>query len=167
MPIAWKCWIINLLQPSGPVQACTGIALKYKWHIIADGICQTSTWSSLTFKHLSHCGTSSQKKSVSSVCRQEATACFMSASVANHLDLFSQLDLWLVKVLWLECHGSPSLQSRCHAQSFHLFGHIKKHLTSTWSAINVYTRQAVTSWLQILGSDLFYATVQALIPQLL
>ena len=43
-----------------------------------------------TFKHLSHRGTQAacilaQKKSVSSVCSQQVTACFMSASVANHL----------------------------------------------------------------------------------
>ena len=50
-------------------------------------------------------------------------------------------------------------------RDFHLFGHCKKHLTGMWFAINVYMRQALTSWLQTLGSDLFCATVQDLVSK--
>jgi hypothetical protein len=51
----------------------------------ADGTHQTSTLSPLKFKHLYHRGAGVRKESVSSVCRQEATAWFTSASVANRL----------------------------------------------------------------------------------
>jgi hypothetical protein len=47
------------------------------------------------------------------------------------------------------------------SRDFHLFGHHKKHSTDTWFALNVYMRQALTSRLQTLGSDLSYVTVQA------
>jgi hypothetical protein len=33
--IIWKSWSLNLLEPSGPVQACTGIALPlHKTHTL-------------------------------------------------------------------------------------------------------------------------------------
>lgn len=50
-------------------------------------------------------------------------------------------------------------------RDFHLFGHRKKHLTGMWFALNVYMRQALTYWVQTVGSDLFYATVQDLVSQ--
>jgi hypothetical protein len=49
----------------------------------------------IDIKHLSHSGTLSLKKSVNSVCRQEVTACFISASVANHLPV--RCFLWDLK----------------------------------------------------------------------
>jgi hypothetical protein len=51
------------------------------------------------------------------------------------------------------------------SRDFHLFEHCTKHLMVMWFAVNVCTREALTSWLQTLGSDLFYATVQDLVSQ--
>jgi glycyl-tRNA synthetase alpha subunit len=54
---------------------------------VADGKCETSLYSPVTFKHLSHSGTkaciSVLKKSMLSVCSQKETAWFTVASVAN------------------------------------------------------------------------------------
>jgi hypothetical protein len=56
---------------------------------VADGKCETFPYSSLTFKHLPHSGTtaciSEWKKSILSVCNQKETPWFTVASVANCL----------------------------------------------------------------------------------
>ena len=56
---------------------------------LADGNCETSLYSPLTFKRLSHSGTkaciSTWKKSMLNVCSQKETACFTVASVVNCL----------------------------------------------------------------------------------
>jgi hypothetical protein len=56
---------------------------------VADGKCETSQYSPLTFKHLSHSGTKARilegKKWILSVCSQKETAWFTVASVANCL----------------------------------------------------------------------------------
>jgi hypothetical protein len=54
---------------------------------VPSGTHQTSMESPLTFQHLSHDGANgclaASKKSVSSICNQEVTACFTSAAATN------------------------------------------------------------------------------------
>jgi len=42
---------------------------------------------------------------------------------------------------------------------FHLFGLLKKHLAGKWFGIGADTKQAATSWLQILDTDPSYAAL--------
>ena len=77
-----KVW--NTLLPKTFLLWCI---CKNTW--VADGKCETSLYSPLTFKHLSHSGTkaciSTWKKSILNVCSQKETACFTVASVVNCL----------------------------------------------------------------------------------
>ena len=52
---------------------------------VANDTDKTPIYSPLAFKHLSHYSTKVHNMSVSSVCSQEVTACFTSASVADRL----------------------------------------------------------------------------------
>lgn len=71
---------------------------------------------------------------------------------------------------WLWCNSwiitdhapnSPNLMSI----DFYLFGPLKKHLTGKQFATYANIKQAVTSWLKTLDTDIFYAKIQALVPQ--
>jgi histone-lysine N-methyltransferase SETMAR len=46
---------------------------------------------------------------------------------------------------------------------FHLFGQLKKHLGGRRFATDGEVQQAVMSWLQALGTDFFYAGIDALV----
>jgi hypothetical protein len=47
---------------------------------------------------------------------------------------------------------------------FHLFVPLKKELAGMWFLTDADMKQAVTSWLQTLNTDSFYAKIQALVP---
>jgi hypothetical protein len=47
----------------------------------------------------------------------------------------------------------------------HLFGPLKKHLPGTWFWTDADAKQVVTSWLQIINTDIFDAEMQALVSR--
>ena len=68
--------------------------------------------------------------------------------------------LWLVRVQVVD-HPSYSLD--LEPSSLNLIGLLKKHLRIKRFAADADAKQAVTSWLQTLHKDLFYAGIEALV----
>jgi len=61
VPIVLKSWSLNLLEPSGPVQACNGIALpftyftlRYFTHSLTHSMEQIASWEANQFSAASH-----------------------------------------------------------------------------------------------------------------
>jgi len=66
-----------------------------------------------------------------------------------------QLD-WLRCCSWEDTYSCSPNVVPC---DFTLFGLLKKYLAGTWFGMDADTKQAATSWLQILDTDPFYAAL--------
>ena len=73
-------------------------------------------------------------------------------------------NLWLVMALRLGGSGLCSQQFRS-LTLLHLFGTLDMHLAGKRFAPDADTKQAATSWLQVLDTDLFYPGIQSLVPR--
>ena len=70
------------------------------------------------------------------------------------------------------CHNLPavvlqpvtSLGCSVAPSNFYLFVPLKKYLGGKQFALNTDLKQAVTCWLQTLGTDFYYTGIQALVP---
>ena len=47
----------------------------------------------------------------------------------------------------------------------HIFGYAEKHLADKRLVVDAEVKQVVTSWLQTVDADFYYARIQALVPQ--
>jgi hypothetical protein len=77
----------------------------------------------------------------------------------------SQPHTRVVTALQLGGTGPSSLQPWPSTKWFHLFGSLKKHLGERRFTTEGEVQQAVTSWLQALDTDFFYAGIDALMYQ--
>lgn len=108
------------------------------------------------------------------------TACLTSASVTNFLPAtcllrvqrdgyhwapYCQPDVQLFTVLWLGLYANPPYGSDLLPGAFHLRGNLQNKMATKRLATDAEVKKAVTSWLQTLHTDLFYARIQMLVPQ--
>jgi hypothetical protein len=119
------------------------------------------------------------KQSMSSICGQEATAFFTSASVAaNSLPTKcflkggpkrqTSLGPILLTWVWRQCDwqvtGHPPYRPIFKPYDFLLCGFLKKHLAGKRFSTDADVKQSVT-WLKIFDSGFCYAGIQILMPR--